>query len=306
MFSGQGSQYYQMGRALFDAEPTFRSWMLRLDDVARKMGGPAVLETLYAHDRRRQDAFDRTLLTHPAIFMVEFSLAQALLRAGLVPQLVMGVSLGSFAAAAISGAIDSESALRAVIRQATDLEAHCEEGAMIAVLAEPALYEDAELKSASELVAINFAQHFVIAAPQRSVPAIEAHLRAMEVTFQRLPVRFAFHSRWIDAARAPFQATLRGLQCQATQLPFMCCEQAAFAPTLSEDFFWTVIRKPIRFREAIVALEQIGPHHYVDVGPGGTLATFLKYSLSASSRSTTRALLSPYGRELQELSQLQC
>src|SRR4051812_8779412 len=101
MFSGQGSQYFHMGRALFEGNATFRHWMTRLDAMVRQSSGASVVETLYSDANRRSDAFDRTLLTHPAIFMVEVSLAQCLMDAGLQPDLVLGASLGSFAAAAV-------------------------------------------------------------------------------------------------------------------------------------------------------------------------------------------------------------
>ena len=122
MFSGQGSQYFHMGRALYDDNDTFRGWMVRLDEVARQASGSSVIEALYSDARAKGEPFDRTLLTHPAIFMVEYALAQALIHAGVVPDLVLGVSMGSFAAAAVAGFIDVEDALTAVIRQAMSLE----------------------------------------------------------------------------------------------------------------------------------------------------------------------------------------
>src|SRR5579872_4118204 len=103
MFSGQGSQYFQMGRSLYDNNDTFRHWMMQLDGIARELSGNSVIEALYAPQRRIGDVFDRTALTHPAIFMVEYSLAQTLIHAGVCPDIVLGVSLGSFAAAAVAG-----------------------------------------------------------------------------------------------------------------------------------------------------------------------------------------------------------
>ena len=81
MFSGQGSQYFQMGRELFDCDGAFRKWMIRLDGIAQELSGRSVIETIYSDARGKGDIFDRTLLTHPAIFMVEISLAQSLIHA---------------------------------------------------------------------------------------------------------------------------------------------------------------------------------------------------------------------------------
>src|SRR5260370_1040196 len=117
MFSGQGSQYFQMGRELFEKNDTFRDWMVRLDDMARRLSGRSVIGILYSDLHGKGDPFDRTLLTHPAIFMVEYSLAQSLIHAGVCPDIVLGVSLGSFAAATVAGFIGVEDALTAVMRQ---------------------------------------------------------------------------------------------------------------------------------------------------------------------------------------------
>src|SRR5215467_13794723 len=100
MFSGQGSQYFQMGKALYENNDTFRYWMGRFDDIVRQFLGKSMIETLYSDLHGKGEPFDRTLLTHPAIFMVEYSLAQILIQAGVIPDIVLGASLGSFAAAA--------------------------------------------------------------------------------------------------------------------------------------------------------------------------------------------------------------
>src|SRR5262249_17196447 len=200
MFSGQGSQYFHMGRALYDGDDTFREWMIELDDIARVESGRSVIETLYSDECGKGDPFDRTLLTHPAIFMVEYSLAQSLMRAGVRPDVVLGVSLGSFAAAAVAGFIGVEDALTAVMRQATALEECCEPGGMIAVLADPALFAEDFLSGRGELAAVHFSSHFVVSARRAEIEAVPCRLRKRSIGYQRLPVSVPFHSQWIDDA----------------------------------------------------------------------------------------------------------
>jgi bacillaene synthase trans-acting acyltransferase len=295
MFSGQGSHYFQMGRPFFDQDSGFRDSMVRLDDIVRELSGHSVIEAVYSSTARKTDNFDRTLLTHPAIFMVEYSLAQSLMRAGIEPEMTLGSSMGSFAAAAVAELMDVEDALTAVIRQASTIEACCRPGGMIAVLADPVLYDEDFLKRHSALAGINFASHFVVAAIE--LEAIEAELRRRNVTFQRLPVSFAFHSQWIDEAQKSFESFLLSIPTRAGRLPFVCCEQAATLSALPHDYFWRIARRPMQFREAIARLEREGTYRYIDVGPAGTLATFLKYGLSSASKSTAHAILSPYGQD---------
>src|SRR2546427_2386522 len=122
MFSGQGSQYFHMGRALYEDNDTFHCWMVRLDEIALRLSGVSVIETLYSDAHGKGDPFDRTLLTHPAIFMVEYSLAQSLMQAGVWPDMVLGVSLGSFAAAAVAGFVGVDDSLNAVVPPGVGLE----------------------------------------------------------------------------------------------------------------------------------------------------------------------------------------
>jgi acyl transferase domain-containing protein len=295
MFSGQGSQYFQMGRELFKKDGIFHDWMAQLDDIAQDISGESVIEALYSDEFGKGDPFDRTLLTHPAIFMVEYALAQTLIRAGVCPDMVLGASLGSFAAAAVAGFIGFEDACTAVIQQAIAFERCCSPGGMTAVLADPGLYEQDFLRVYCELAAVNFSSHFVISARLAELAEIETILRERNIVYQRLPVSFPFHSRWIETAKASFESFMGSVERRPNQIPLVCCDQATTVSELSGDYFWNVVRRPIRFRETTERLEKQGAHRYIDVGPAGTLATFLKYGLPANSSSTVHAVLSPYG-----------
>jgi acyl transferase domain-containing protein len=299
MFSGQGSQHLQMGRELFDKNAIFRQSMLRLDALAQMLGGQPVIEAIYSGSKA--DLFDRTLLTHPAIFMVEYSLAQCLISAGVTPDMTLGASLGSFAAATVAGFMDVADAMAAVMHQAVTFEAYCARGGMIAILADPALFSERFLSAHSELAGINLSSHFVVSARHAALGEIEAALRQRGITHQRLAVSFAFHSRWIEEAQAPFESYMRSIQRTRGRLPLVCCERAEALSELPEDFFWRFVRQPIRFRDTIAELERSGPYRYIDVGPGGTLATFVKYGLPTTSRSTAYAILTPYGQDQKNL-----
>lgn len=96
MFSGQGSQYYQMGKELFAHNAAFRQKMLDLDDFAVSRFGYSVLKEMYHTGNRLSDPFDRLLFSHPAIFMAEYALAYALEQRGIRPDYVIGASLGEY------------------------------------------------------------------------------------------------------------------------------------------------------------------------------------------------------------------
>lgn len=284
MFSGQGSHYFQMGRSLYEQQRTFRRHMDQLDTLARDLCGQSIVATLYEQGREKGARFNRTLFTQPAIDMVEHSLVQVLLAAGVAPERVVGTSLGTFPAAVVAGCMDAEQALEATIKCALELEARCQKGTMIAVLGAPTLFDSLGLREYAEIAALNFHSHFAIAAPQERVPTIEAILRKAGVTFQTLDVSFAFHSKWIDAAQAGCRAHLRSMTLRPSRLPLVCCARTEQVQQLDDQQLWNVIREPIRFRQTLDTLESKGSYKYVDVGPSGTLATLLKHALPSPPR----------------------
>ena len=304
MFSGQGSQYFRMGQALYEQRPVFRHWMQRLDRIFTRAAGQSLLGTLYGQGRAKSETFDELSLTHPALFAVGFATAQTLIDGGVEPDIVLGTSVGAFIACALAGCLDVETAFAAVVGQAQAVQAHCEEGAMIAVLADPKLFEEANLSTFADLAALNFAGHFVIATSAAHVSRLEQTLRQRGLTFQRLSVRFAFHSRWIEPAGAPCTALLRSLATRAADTPIACCAGAQLLDAIPADYLWSVVRRPIRFRETIQRLESGGAVRYIDAGPAGTLATFAKYALPPGSRSQLHWILSPFGGELARLDSL--
>jgi acyl transferase domain-containing protein len=97
---------------------------------------------------------------------------------------------------------------------------------------------------------------------------------------------------------------MRTIPLRKSGLPLVCCEQGVALTSLPDDVFWRVVRHPIRFQEAVRHLEQQGTHRYIDLGPSGTLANFVRYGLEEASESTAYAILTPYGKDAKNLAAL--
>jgi acyl transferase domain-containing protein len=304
LFSGQGSQYYQMGRELFEQDPTFRSSMLHFDSIVREDIGVSILDTLYDNAHTRAQPFDQIVLSYPAIFMVEYSLAQMLIRRGIRPDLTLAVSMGSFAAAAVAGCFSPEDALANLLAQAKLIEAHCPRGAMIAVLGEASALHDPSIEDNCEIAAENAPGNFVVAAPQERVSATMAHFKELGFLTQSLPVSYPFHSRWIDPMKDKMLSVLASLQSGPARISMICCVDATRIESLPPDHLWKVARRRIMLARTVQQLEQTGTYRYVDVGPSGTLATILKYVLPKTSDSSINHTLTPFGRDLRQIDAL--
>ena len=293
-----------MGRELFERDECFRATIERLDRVARDRCGQSVLAQLFAQGSGVHTPLDRLLYSHAAIFMVEHALATTLIDRGVRPDVVVGASLGTFAAAAVAGCLDPEVAMLAVVEQALILEDHCEPGCMIAVVGEPSRYFTPELLALCERGAHHFATHTVLSLPQPNVAAVEAYLRRHGLPCQRLPIGFAFHSRWIDAGEQPYKAFLQTLRPRQSAIPIACCASVKLLRSMPAGHLWSVVRDPILFQQTVGLLEAQGSCRYIDVGPSGTMATFLKYGLAANSNAEIYPLMSPQGGDMDRLTRL--
>jgi len=232
-------------------------------------------------------------------------LARTLIECNITPDYVLGASLGAFAAATIAGCLDMEEALKAVVQQAAMIETHCRKGGMIAVLADPTLHQHEPLRQACEIAAFNSAAHFVVAARQERLANVTDYLRRNDITFQCLPVSYAFHSQWIDEAQAPFESFLKTLSFKPAAIPIVCCKEAGVITRIPAFYFWTIAREPIQFVRTIHSMESRGTYRYIDAGPSGSMATFLKYLLPPRSASFVTTVMSPFQSDVKRLRAIQ-
>jgi acyl transferase domain-containing protein len=162
MFSGQGSQYFQMARDLYDGYEVFRETMHVGERIVRRKLGRSLLAELYG--RSHTQVFDDLRLSHPALLMTEYAIYRVLISEGIAPDAVWGSSLGEFVAAVASGAWSYETAMDAVLEHARLVTAHCEPGGMLAVLGGLEHYDALVAEGIPlTLAGVNFAMHFTLA-----------------------------------------------------------------------------------------------------------------------------------------------
>lgn len=309
MFSGQGSHYYHMGCKLFEAEPIFRKHMHELDEIVRSEQGVSVVDELYNAKRRLFDPFWSLKLTHPAIFMTEYSLFKTLQAQGIVPDYVLGSSLGEVAAATIAGVLNEADALKLILQQARIIENKCNVGRMIAVLHDMDVYHrNAEINSNSTIAAVNAPSQFVISGEAKQLDVVKKFMQENEIIHQELMVSYGFHSSAIDAAEDDYLLYLNKQVFRQPSIDFISGITATHLHTLPGNYFWQITRKTALFSSAITKLENTIASTeelmYIDLGPAGSLANSIKYNLKESSRSKAFQVMSPFHQEMKKLEEI--
>ncbi len=301
-FSGQGSQYYHMGYDLFNNNPVFRRHMIYLDEIAAAISGESVIEELYNQRRKKNDNFNHLIYSHPAIFMVEYALTQVLIEKGIQPDYVLGTSMGEFASLAAAEVINAEKLLEAVLKQAELLESLCPKGSMIAIMGDCKLYEQVPLlHENSYLASVNYDSHFVVTASVERVSTIESCLKELDILYQVLPVAYGFHSSLIDQSAEEYKKFIEYNTYGSPQIGFASCVSGRLLSEIPKSYLWDAVREPIKLTEIVKELEASKICIYIDLGPSGTLAGFVKRNLDSSSRSETYAVMTPFSSDLENL-----
>ncbi|WP_394846102.1 acyltransferase domain-containing protein [Pendulispora brunnea] len=303
MFSGQGSQYHGMGRRLFEEDSIFRDELMELESCAQLLSGRSVIDAFLQPERR--GSFTRLSDTHPAVFMVEVALARRLAYDGIMPDVVLGASLGEFAALVTAGALSAEDALRIVIGHSLAVERNCPKGGMLAILASPDLFErEPALFAETWLAATHFERHFVVSGSTEAIAATMGRLRKCGIVCSQLSVNYAFHSPLVKAAEGTFLSLMTSAHWQEARCPVVSCAEGGVMRGTTPAVGSGITAKPIQFSRAVASIEADGPCTYIDLGPSGTLATFLRCLLPKSSDSIAMRTLSSEGREVRNLEQI--
>lgn len=144
---------------------------------------------------------------------------------------------------------------------------------------------------------INFENSFVISFPEAELRNIVSYLKQRGMVFQVMQVSRAYHSRWIDGAKSQILGLLESYSYGKPALPIICCSTAERLPMVNSACLWQSMRNVMQFKKSIGNLERDGAYRYIDLGPSGTMATFLKYSLGPKHRSEVFSILTPFKQD---------
>ena len=203
VFGGQGPQVLGAGRSIYENDPTFRDLLDEICTAALEYWPRDVRQVLW-EDASLWDTVD----IQPALFCLQVGMARLWRHYGIGPSVVLGHSLGEYAAACVAGVFSFEAGLRLVTSRARLLGDLPPRGQMLVVLA-PAERVESLLPSGLDIAAINGPRQTVVAGPDSEVRAWTATLSEQEIRYQELVTTHAFHSSLVDPILEPFGEVAR-------------------------------------------------------------------------------------------------
>lgn len=280
MFPGQGAQYVNMGRDLYEHEPVFRQEVDRGATALQHELGFDLRDVLYPDTTGEAEATERlqqTAVTQPALFVIEYALAQMWQSWGIRPQALVGHSIGEYVAACLAGVFTLQDALSLVAARGRLMQS-LPGGVMLAVpLPEselaPLLSDDLAV------AAVNGPSRCVVSGPRAAVDQLERWLVDDGVSVRRLHTSHAFHSPMMDPILAPFTELVSRIKLQPPQTPYLSNVSGKWvtAEEATNPEYWARhLRRTVRMADNLAQLLADKDRVLLELGPGETLCSLAR------------------------------
>ncbi|HEX7521242.1 MAG TPA: SDR family NAD(P)-dependent oxidoreductase [Acidimicrobiia bacterium] len=290
LFTGQGSQYANMLAGLRAREPIVAETFADADRVMTPLLGRPLTDYIFVDSddadavTRAEEDLRQTEITQPAVLATDLALTRLLAAYGIVPDLVMGHSLGEYGALVAAGGLGFDAALEAVSSRGRGMASLLidDPGAMAAVFAPLDEVERiAEATDGYVVVAnVNCMSQAVIGGATEAVERAVATCEAAGFRVARLPVSHAFHTDIVAPVSEPLRAALEGLGLSPPITPIVANVSGDFYPMGPDaepemlDILARQVASPVQFVRGLHTLFDAGARVFVEVGPKRALQGF--------------------------------
>jgi acyl transferase domain-containing protein/thioesterase domain-containing protein/acyl carrier protein len=291
VFSGQGPQWWAMGRELLLSSPIFRAKIEECDSLLREFGGWSLIEELSRDERTSR--IQQTNIAQPAIFALQVALAALWDSLGIRPAAVVGHSVGEVAAAHIAGALTLREATRVIFHRGRAMSAASESGRMLAANldADEAHRITAPFAGRAVLAAVNSPTSVTLSGEPRPLGQIAAELDARGIFNRFLQVNYAFHSRQMNPVKRDLVDSLGKVETAPTRIPLYSTVtgKPIEGRDLNANYWWRNVRQPVLFSTAIANLAAPGHRTFLELAAHPALSAFVAETAAATGQSATTA-----------------
>ena len=277
LFTGQGSQYVKMGEGLYQNESIFRAQIDRCSQILQPAIGLDLRDILYPSENQLEkisENLQETAIAQPAIFAIEYALAQQWIAWGIKPKAMIGHSLGEYVAACIAGVFSLEDALRLVAIRGKLMQA-LPKGKMLSISLPEAEIKPFLNKDIS-LAAINATNLAVVSGTIEAIAQLEQQLQELSIEYRQLHTSHAFHSAMMEPMLETFQAELQQIKLSPPNIPYVSNvtgDWITAAQAMDSKYWLEHIRQTVRFADGLGTLLQDQDSVLLEVGAGKTLST---------------------------------
>ncbi|MCB0165298.1 MAG: amino acid adenylation domain-containing protein [Anaerolineae bacterium] len=310
LFTGQGSQYVDMGRKLYETQSTFRQTLDRCAQILDAYLDIPLLHLLFSNPQKHnlqspipnpqspvsnlQSLISQTLYTQPALFALEYALAELWQSWGVRPDFVMGHSLGEYVAACVAGVFSLEDGLKLVTARGRLMQALPQNGSMVAVIADERRLAEiiAPYSDTISIAALNAPQNSVLSGEQQTMQVVIEHLTTAGIKTTPLTVSHAFHSPLMEPVLTEFEQIAAEISYSPPHIGLISnVTGRRVSSEVYDSTYWVNhIRQTVRFAQGMETLAQAGVDTFIEVGAKPTLLALGQQSLANTSALDTQPL----------------
>jgi acyl transferase domain-containing protein/acyl carrier protein len=278
MFTGQGTQYLNMGMGLYESNVYFRNTMDYCNQVAININGINYLNELFS-TKQSTATIQKTIYAQPCLFMIEYALGSLLINIGIRPEALVGHSLGEYSAACLANVFSFEDALRIVIKREELIE-KTKHGKMISVFAPLRDIKKILTKDIS-IASVNCYNQVVISGEKEKIDSVKKELDEQSIKYIELKTSRAFHSVLMEDIIQEFYSFLMQFSFKYPEIPLLSnytgdlIQHGEFTP----DYWVKHLCNTVLFEQNIQTLKNFGCNIFVEVGPGKVLSNLSKVIL---------------------------
>ncbi len=286
VFSGQGPQWWAMGRELYQKEAIFRATIDRISLLLEEYAEWNLKEELMADEEHSR--LDDTEIAQPALFAIQVALTALWRTWGVVPDAVVGHSVGEVAAAHLAGILSLDTAVKVIYHRSRVMQQATGKGKMAAI--------DLPLEEVQSLIepfadrlsigAQNSVTSTVISGDEAAIDEVFKMLEGKDVFYKKLPVNYAFHSPIMDSYLPELKETLQGIQTHAMQIPIVSTVTGTLAKETdyNAEYWAQNVRQYVHFSDAVNYLLNQDYNIFIEIGPHPVLRTYLKQNVEHSKK----------------------